>query len=67
MQLGWTRPDPIMATKELIAPLVGGLLGMIIIPGAVYKAVLLYFPDAFQDNRFTCERSFIDVGCIFNH
>ena len=57
MQLGWTRPDPIMATKELIAPLVGGLLGMIIIPGVAYKTVLLYFPEVFQDNRFTCKCS----------
>jgi len=55
MQLGWTRPDPVMATKELIAPLIFGLLGMIIIPGSAYKAALFYFPEIFQDNRFTCE------------
>ena len=66
MHLGWTRPDPVMATKELIAPLVCGLLGMIIIPGAAYKAALLYFPDVFQDNRFTCEFFLIPILTVIN-
>jgi len=29
---GWTRPDPVAATKEVIGPVVGGLLGMILLP-----------------------------------
>jgi E3 ubiquitin-protein ligase MARCH6 len=52
--LGWTRPDPVLATKEVIAPLVGGLAGMIIIPGVVFKVATSYFSDLVQDNRFIC-------------
>jgi E3 ubiquitin-protein ligase MARCH6 len=33
MANGWVRLDPITATKEVIAPLLGGLLGMILVPG----------------------------------
>ncbi|KAI6139827.1 hypothetical protein BKA82DRAFT_3988177, partial [Pisolithus tinctorius] len=34
---GWSNPDPQQATKELIFPLVAGLLGMLVIPaGFVY-------------------------------
>ncbi|KAJ2917102.1 hypothetical protein MD484_g3273, partial [Candolleomyces efflorescens] len=33
MANGWVRLDPIAATKEVIAPLLGGLLGMILVPG----------------------------------
>jgi len=54
MMLGWTRPDPIMATKEVIAPLVGGLLGMILFPGAMFRAVQHYLPQFPLDNRFIC-------------
>jgi len=32
---GWTRPDPITATKEVIAPTVGGLVGMLLFPPAI--------------------------------
>ncbi|EKM50520.1 uncharacterized protein PHACADRAFT_263859 [Phanerochaete carnosa HHB-10118-sp] len=32
---GWTHPDPVKATKEVIAPLTVGLLGMILLPPAV--------------------------------
>jgi len=54
MALGWTRPDPIMATKEVIAPLTGGLLGMIFLPGVVFKTALYFFPNVQLDNRFVC-------------
>jgi len=32
---GWARPDPFTATREAIAPLTVGLLGMILLPGGV--------------------------------
>lgn len=64
MELGWTRLEPITATKELIAPLVVGLLGMILIPGAVFKVLLFYFPEIVQgNNRFTC-KSPVRIGVI---
>ncbi|OCH96342.1 hypothetical protein OBBRIDRAFT_816012 [Obba rivulosa] len=31
---GWTHPDPIRATKEVIAPVAVGLLGMVVLPAA---------------------------------
>lgn len=31
---GWTHPDPKQATKEVIIPLIGGLLGMLFLPAA---------------------------------
>ena len=39
---GWTHPDPIKATKEVIAPLTVGLIGMILLPpGAVWLGLKL--------------------------
>jgi len=52
MALGWTRPDPVLATKEVIAPLVGGFLGMILFPGTVFRLLQHYFPNMPLDNRF---------------
>ncbi|KAF8872840.1 hypothetical protein CPB84DRAFT_1818035 [Gymnopilus junonius] len=49
---GWTRPDPVTATKDVIAPLAGGLLGMILLPSLIFLAVRYVFPDVAQDNRF---------------
>jgi len=49
---GWTRPDPVLATKEVIAPLGSGLLGMILFPGAVFRTVQHFFPNLVLDNRF---------------
>ncbi|KAJ3801118.1 hypothetical protein GGU11DRAFT_675866 [Lentinula aff. detonsa] len=50
---GWTHPDPIAATKDVIAPVAGGLTGMIILPGLVFCAVVQLFPlvgDYVSDN-----------------
>jgi E3 ubiquitin-protein ligase MARCH6 len=55
MQHGWTHPDPIAATKEVIAPLGGGLLAMILFPGVVFRTLQHFFPDLPLDNRFICE------------
>ncbi|KAF8159833.1 hypothetical protein B0H34DRAFT_704960 [Crassisporium funariophilum] len=49
---GWTRPDPIAATKEVIGPLAGGLLGMILFPGIVFRTLQHFFPQLPLDNRF---------------
>jgi len=55
MTHGWTRPDPVSATKEVIGPLAGGLLGMIFFPGMVFCTVQYFLPDVSLDNRFMCE------------
>ena len=52
---GWTRPDPVSATKEVIGPLVGGLIGMIFFPGLVFRAVQYFLPNISLDNRFICK------------
>ncbi|KAL1742132.1 hypothetical protein HDZ31DRAFT_84364 [Schizophyllum fasciatum] len=44
MNGGITHPDPIAATKLVIAPVVGSLLLLILFPAAVFKACLLAFP-----------------------
>lgn len=41
---GMTHPDPVSATKQVIAPVVGGLLLVILFPAAIFKACLLLFP-----------------------
>ncbi|KAI4521828.1 hypothetical protein K525DRAFT_279161 [Schizophyllum commune Loenen D] len=41
---GITHPDPIAATKQVIAPVIGGLLLIILFPAALFKACLLMFP-----------------------
>ncbi|PCH44456.1 hypothetical protein WOLCODRAFT_90853 [Wolfiporia cocos MD-104 SS10] len=50
-RLGWTSPDPIKATKEVIAPVMTGLLGMIFLPAGllwgVHRALSLPLPDDF--------------------
>lgn len=52
MTHGWTRPDPVSATKEVIGPLAGGLLGMIFFPGLVFRTVQYFLPNIPLDNRF---------------
>ncbi|THU92959.1 hypothetical protein K435DRAFT_967467 [Dendrothele bispora CBS 962.96] len=43
-QNGWTHPNPIQSTKEVIAPLAFGLLGMIFLPGSVFIGLRALFP-----------------------
>ena len=40
--------------REVIAPLTGGLLGMIILPGAIFRTLQHFFPELPHDNRFVC-------------
>lgn len=46
-----------MATKEVIAPLVGGFLGMIVLPAMIFRVVQYYFPIIGHNDRFICEFS----------
>lgn len=52
---GWIRPDPVTATKEVIGPLTGGLLGMILLPGAVFRTLQYLLPQMPVDNKFVCK------------
>ncbi|KAG5640450.1 hypothetical protein DXG03_008621 [Asterophora parasitica] len=52
---GWTRSDPVQATREVIGPVVGGLLGMIIFPGAVFRAMQYFLPHMPLDDKFICK------------
>ncbi|KAF9460561.1 hypothetical protein BDZ94DRAFT_1197761 [Collybia nuda] len=49
---GWTHPDPMQATREVIGPVTGGLLGMIIFPGVVFQAVQYFLPTLPVDDKF---------------
>ncbi|KAJ7574391.1 hypothetical protein C8J56DRAFT_803140 [Mycena floridula] len=49
---GWTRPDPIAATKDVIAPLTAGLIAMILLPGLGFKLATRFLPVLGLDNRF---------------
>lgn len=40
---GWTHPDPKQATKEVIMPLVFGLLGMLVLPAAAVWGLREFF------------------------
>ncbi|KAG6886110.1 hypothetical protein C0993_002629 [Termitomyces sp. T159_Od127] len=52
VQNGWSKSDPVQATKEVIGPLAGGLLGMIIFPGVVFRAMQYLFPNIPLDDKF---------------
>lgn len=53
---GWVRLDPVKATREVIAPLVGGLLGMILFPGLSLQ--LLRFAIPSLRHRYSFIREF---------
>jgi hypothetical protein len=55
MTHGWTRPDPVSATKEVIGPLAGWLLGMTFFPGLVFRTMQYFLPNISLDNRFMCK------------
>ncbi|KAF8625036.1 hypothetical protein AX17_006950 [Amanita inopinata Kibby_2008] len=52
MDNGWTHPDPATATKEVIAPLTAGLLGMIVLPGALFKLTQFLLPSVDFGGKF---------------
>jgi len=47
---GISRPDPVHATKEVIAPLVGGLIAMIFVPPVIIWALRRILPLPLDDN-----------------
>jgi E3 ubiquitin-protein ligase MARCH6 len=55
MNNGWTHADPVLATKEVIAPVTGGLIGMIFLPGLVFRLVQSYILPFALDDVFICE------------
>ncbi|PPQ98798.1 hypothetical protein CVT26_014350 [Gymnopilus dilepis] len=48
---GWTHLNSATVTKEVIIPLIVGLLGMILPPGLVYRLVQYLFPSIAIDDR----------------
>lgn len=51
---GWTHPDPITATKEVIAPMTGGLALLLFFPAGIVLGLRQYIPSAI-DGKFVCE------------
>ncbi|KAK7060792.1 hypothetical protein VNI00_000525 [Paramarasmius palmivorus] len=41
---GWTHPDPVLATKEVILPVIGGLLAMLLLPGITLRVLQFVLP-----------------------
>jgi hypothetical protein len=54
MNNGWTHPDPKQATKEVIIPLVTGLLGMLVLPAAAVWGIREFF-DLPLSPKFMCK------------
>jgi hypothetical protein len=52
---GWSYPDPLATTTELVIPATLGLLGMLLVPAAAYKLMSYYFPVAWQSDRMLCK------------
>ncbi|PFH51012.1 hypothetical protein AMATHDRAFT_143498 [Amanita thiersii Skay4041] len=52
MDNGWTHPDPVAATKEVIIPLVAGLISMIFLPGIIFKIAQLLLPQVNLGGKF---------------
>ncbi|KAF7289096.1 RING-CH-type domain-containing protein [Mycena chlorophos] len=48
---GWTHPEPVAATKEVIGPLTIGLLGMIFLPGGAFVVAQRYLPLSLRNNK----------------
>ncbi|SJL04278.1 uncharacterized protein ARMOST_07639 [Armillaria ostoyae] len=49
---GWTHPDPVTATKEVIVPVTAGLLGMIILPGLLFTILRHFLPFLPVNDKF---------------
>lgn len=47
---GWTHPDPIRATKEVIAPVTVGLLGMVVLPAVGLWSIRKLLPLPFEND-----------------
>jgi E3 ubiquitin-protein ligase MARCH6 len=58
MTHGWLRPDPIAATTDVILPVGGGLLVMIVLPALLFQMTQYIFPNVMVDDKFVCESKF---------
>ncbi|TFK17884.1 hypothetical protein FA15DRAFT_675738 [Coprinopsis marcescibilis] len=65
---GWIALDAVAATKEVIAPLVGGLLGMILLPATLLHIARIFLPTMVGDSNsifmHTYPAIFLFVGLI---
>lgn len=59
MDNGWTLLNPVQATTEVIGPVTAGLLGMIFIPGAVFRCIQYLLPSMHVDDKFICKHPFL--------
>ncbi|KAJ7601555.1 hypothetical protein DFH06DRAFT_440100 [Mycena polygramma] len=48
---GWTHPEPVTATREVIGPVTFGLLGMIFLPGGVFLLAQHFLPIIPKNSR----------------
>ncbi|KAF7371061.1 RING-CH-type domain-containing protein [Mycena sanguinolenta] len=48
---GWTHPEPVTATREVIAPVTFGLLGMILLPGGLFLLAQHFIPIMPRNGR----------------
>ncbi|KAJ3818347.1 hypothetical protein F5880DRAFT_1491547 [Lentinula raphanica] len=61
---GWTHPDPIVATKDVIAPVTGGLIGMITLPALAFLAVDYFFPLVVLTNFSSVTYVYSSLFCL---
>ncbi|KAF5384572.1 hypothetical protein D9757_007505 [Collybiopsis confluens] len=63
---GWTHPDPIAATRDVIGPVAGGLMLMILFPAVIFRAVDHYFPlvGPHVDEKFLFAYVYSGIFCI---
>lgn len=64
MNNGWTHPDPVSATKEIICPVSGGLICMILLPAMVCRALQYFVPFLAMDDKFICGLFHLSVELI---
>ncbi|KAF9077991.1 hypothetical protein BDP27DRAFT_1310544 [Rhodocollybia butyracea] len=68
---GWTHPDPISATKDVIGPVAGGLTGMILLPPLLVYSANIFFPFVGRhvDKRFLFTYVYSSLFCLagFTH
>ncbi|KAF7345383.1 RING-CH-type domain-containing protein [Mycena venus] len=48
---GWTHPEPVTATREVIGPVTFGLLGMILLPGSAFFLAQHFIPIIPKNGR----------------
>ncbi|KAF8166549.1 hypothetical protein K438DRAFT_1856932 [Mycena galopus ATCC 62051] len=48
---GWTHPEPVTATREVIGPVTFGLLGMILLPGGAFLLAQHFIPMIPKNSR----------------